>query len=325
MVSRLQPRQQGFALLTVLLIVALVALLAGQLVYKQHLNLQRSTFMLHQSQSLAVAWGLEGWVKQGLLEDAKQNQNDHLGELWAQPLIKVSFEGGEISGQLFDLQARINLNNVLESDESKRRQWQQLIERWRETAGLVNPVADALTDWVDVDEEPLMQGAESDVYLLKQPPYRTANQPLVVLDELKKIQGFEALEAVQWQFVQETATALPTVTPINVNTADKVVLMTLATWMNERVAQAWVLQRQQSPAENIETFKLFLAQQTGKTQAEVDADLPDSLLGVSSRYFLLLGEIAFGESQQRVAALFERTAQERVNLVQRWLSAAQAE
>lgn len=323
--SRPQPRQQGFALLTVLLIVALVALLAGQLVYKQHLNLQRSTFMLHQSQSLAVAWGLEGWVRQGLLEDAKHNQNDHLGELWAQPLIKVPFEGGEISGQLFDLQARINLNNVLESDESKRRQWQQLIERWRETAGLTEPVADALTDWVDADEEPLIEGAESDIYLLKQPPYRTANQPLVVLDELKKIQGFEALETVQWQFVQATATALPTVTPINVNTADKAVLMVLATWMNESIAQAWVLQRQQSPAENIETFKLFLAQQTGKTQAEVDADLPDSLLSVSSSYFLLLGEIAFGESQQQVAALFERTAQERVNLVQRWLSAAQAE
>ncbi|WP_178863907.1 type II secretion system minor pseudopilin GspK [Thiomicrorhabdus cannonii] len=318
-------RQQGFALLTVLLIVALVALLSSQLVFSQHLSLQRGTYMLHQSQSLAVAWGLEGWVKRGLLEDAKNNQTDHPGELWAQPLIKVPFEGGEISGQLFDLQARININNVQDSDEIKRKRWQRLLERWRELLELPNPIADTVTDWVDSDEEPLPLGTESDVYLLKQPPYRTANQPLVVLDELKMLQGFEGLTAAQWQAVQTSATALPTVTAINVNTADKTVLMALADWMTEGVAQAWLQQRQQQPADQVAVFTAFLAQQTGKTQAEIDADVPDWMLSVNSEYFLLLGEIAFGDSDQQVAAIFERTAQNKVNLVQRWLSAAPAE
>lgn len=315
--------QQGFALLTVLLIVALVATLSGQLIYQQHLTLSRSTNMLHQAQSLAVAWGLEGWVKQGLLLDAKNNQTDHLQELWAQPMLKVPFEGGEISGQLYDMQARLNLNNVQESDKAQRETWQAIINRWALLLGLQQAPAEVLTDWVDADDERLPNGAESDAYLLMQPPYRAANQPLVMFEELKNIQGLQNIDFEIWQRMKLTASVLPTVTAINVNTAPKEVLLALTDWMNESVAEAWIAQRKETPANSIEEFRTFIAQQTGMESGPLTDALPDWLISVNSQYFLLVGQVDFGESLQGLSAIFYRPDRNQVKLVQRWLSVAE--
>lgn len=321
--SEKQSTQKGFALLTVMLIVALVAILSGQLIYQQHLTLNRSANMLHQAQSLAVAWGLEGWVKQGLQLDAKNNQIDHLQEMWAQPMLSVPFEGGEISGQLYDLQGRLNLNNVQESDQAKRELWQAIIDRWALLVGFEVPLAEVLTDWVDADNERLPGGAESDAYLLMQPPYRAANQSLVMLEELKNLQGLQKIEYDVWRLLKSTATALPTVTAINVNTAPKEVLMALADWMNESLAEAWIQQRKETPAESVEAFFVFAGQQTGMELDELNKALPEGVLSVSSDYFLLVGQVNYGESLQGLSAIFYRQDQNQVKLVQRWLSVAE--
>lgn len=335
-------QEGGFALLTVLIIVALVAILSSQLIYQQHLSISRSANMLHQAQSLSVAWGLEGWVKQGLKLDAEDNQVDHLEEMWSQPLLSVPFEGGEISGQLYDLQGRINLNNVLAEDKNQREIWQQVIDRWLlqvdseasavttesgeslgggSSVSLNQPLAEVLTDWVDADEERLPGGAESDSYLLMQPPYRAANQPMVMLEEIKLLQGFQQIGYQPWQRIKTTATALPTTTPINVNTAEKTVLMSLSEQMSEREVDSWLLQRKERPADNAAAFREFMALQTGRTATELNSLFPDWLIGVRSDYFLLMGQIDYGESQQGVSAIFYRAADGKVQLVQRWLSA----
>jgi len=259
-------KQKGFALLTVLLIVALVATLSSQLIYQQHLNLKRSTNMLHQAQSLSVAWGLEGWIKYGLKLDAKNNQVDHLQELWAEPLVSVPFEDGEISGQLYDLQGRINLNNVQASDQAQREAWQKLIDRWAVSVGLETPLAEVLTDWVDSDEDRLPGGAESDAYLLMQPPYRAANQSLVMLEELKKLQGFQKIAYEPWQVIKNSATTLPTVTPINVNTASKNVLLVLTDWMDETVVDSWIQLRTETPAQVTAYIRAFMTLQVEREE-----------------------------------------------------------
>jgi len=317
------PKQRGFALLTVLLIVALVATLSSQLIYQQHLNLKRSTNMLHQAQSLSVAWGLEGWIKYGLKLDAENNQVDHLQELWAQPLVSVPFEDGEISGQLYDLQGRINLNNVQASEQDQREIWQKMIDRWAVNVGLETPLAEVLTDWVDADEERLPGGAESDAYLLMQPPYRAANQSLVMLEELNKLQGFQKIAYEPWQVIKATATTLPNVTPINVNTASKSVLLVLTDWMDETVVDGWIQLRAETPAESTADFRAYMTLQTGQEAAALNEAFPDWLITVRSQFFLLAGQVDYGESQQGLSAIFFRADKTKVQLVQRWLSQPQ--
>lgn len=313
--------QQGFALLTVLLVVALVSVLASQMFYQQHVTVSRSAHMLHQAQSLSVAWGLEGWVKYGLRLDAKANQIDHLQEAWAEPLVSIPFEGGEISGQLFDVQGRLNLNNVSEADEDQRKMWQAVITRWAQQYELPPNFTDVLTDWVDEDETPTNSGAESDTYLLADPPYRAGNQTLVSLRTLNKLQGLQRLPSQLWQAIQLSATVLPKVTAINVNTAPVEVLISLDQQIDRRIAEQWLQIRKATPANKAADFRDFLVQQTGQKIEQWNKALPDWMISVRSEFFLLQARLDYGESQQGVSALFVRPDSENVWLIQRWLSA----
>lgn len=313
-----QETQRGFALLTVLVIVALVATLASELIYRQGLAVQRSMNMLHQTQAAAVSWGLEAWVKQGLLLDAKANQTDHLLEQWAQPMMPVPFEGGEVSGQLFDQQGRLNLNNLQIEDATLRQKWQRIFERYLMLQGLEPTLAAVVTDWVDADNELTQNGAESDAYLLGATPYRTANQKMVLVQELGLLKGGSPalIETVKNHF-----SALPTATAVNVNTAPQAVLEALADWMTPEMASDWLAQRQQTPAESSGEFRDFCRTQ-GVPQERVNADLTDEFITVQTEYFLLKGLAAYGEAQWHTAALFYRKGSSSVNLVQRWVAVA---
>ena len=318
--SRQQTDQKGFALLTVLMIVALVAMVASQLVYEQHANIKRSSYMMHQAQSFSIVWGIETWVNKGLTLDRKNNKNDHLEELWAKPLGPIPYEGGMISGQLFDLQSRLNVNNVLEKDQVQRKIWQAILKRYADRHELPPEFVDLVTDWVDEDNEILPFGAESDQYLLLNPAYSAANQPMVMLSEIKLLQGLGALKRVQWLQMEQDLAALPEVVKLNINTATKDVLMSLTEWMTEEIANSWQDERADKPAETPDEFRAFLVTETGFTAAEVLTDLPNWLIGTKSDYFLFNAEVNFGDSNETISAIFSRKTNKDVKLVQRWLS-----
>ena len=312
--------QQGFALLTVLMIVALVAMIGSQLIYEQYTHIKRSSNMLHQAQSFSVAWGLESWVKEGLEKDAQNNQSDHLNELWADSFGPIPYEGGELTGQLIDLQGRLNLNNLLEADAAKLKHWQNIVQRYAEQQGLPIGFSDLVTDWVDQNDQALPLGAESNNYLLKQPAYSAANQAIVMLSELKQIEGLQRLPFKQWQVLQQDLTALPKVVLVNVNTAEPRVLEALAVWFTPAVTKRWLQQREKAPAKTRGEFRQFIVDETGFPLADVLKDLPDWVISVQTDYFLLQGQVDFGESQQTISAIFHRQTNKQVRLVQRWLS-----
>lgn len=322
-----QPNQQGFALLTVLLVVALVTMVTSELLYDQQVQIKRSSFMVHQAHSLSVAYGFEGWVKTGLKADAEDNQVDHLKELWAQPLLPIDFEGGLVSGRLLDLQARLNLNNVLETEEAKRDFWRKAIERYLETElasttqvrDLIG-FADVLEDWVDANDEPRDYGAESSVYLLRQPAYRAANQPLVMVSELQNLQQMESLTEEELFNLNQQLSALPEVTAININTASEKTLVALADWLTEPIAKQWLVARNTEPAEELADFINFMIDATGFEQVEIEKSFPKGVIDVQSHYFLLQAQVDYGEVKQLVSSIFKRDNEAKVTLVQRWLS-----
>lgn len=320
-------QQKGFALLTVLLVVALVSMVTTELMYNQHVQIKRSGFMIHQSHSLSVAYGFESWVKKGLAADLKLNQIDHLKEQWAQKLPPIDFEGGLVSGELIDLHSRLNLNNVLEADEAKRKFWRKAIERFLNLSLQSDQVirdftgfADVLTDWVDTNDDVGDYGAESSTYLLKQPAYRAANQPLVMVSELQNLQMMDTLTEAELNKLNNQLATLPVVTTINVNTVDGLVLQSLTEWMTAEIVQQWLELRETTPAERTETFIDFLVQATGFEQSEIENDLPSEVIGVKSDFFQLQALIEYGEVRQGVFAIFHRESDTKVTLVQRWLN-----
>ncbi|CAN8140096.1 Type II secretion system protein K [uncultured Thiomicrorhabdus sp.] len=321
-------KQRGFALITVLLVTALVAIISGQLLGQQNAQIQRSGYMLHQAQAMSVAWGLESWVKQGLKLDGENNKVDHLNEVWAQPLPPIPFEEGEISGILLDAQANLNVNNLLlplpeqeqEGEISSAKMWSAVFDRYAQQQGFNVPLADLIGDWVDQDSEPRLSGAESDQYLLNQPAYSAANLPMVSIQEVLNLAGVNELNYQQRQLLLANLSALPKVVPININTAPQAVIQALSDWVTVDIAQAWINERLVTPAESLQNFHDFMVQASGLTQEEVAKALPDTLISVHSEFFILNGRVDFGLVQQQVSALFYRDGQNQVKLLQRWLS-----
>ena len=151
---------------------------------------------------LAIAVLLQDLVQE---KDA-QFEADTAEDLWARlgalplPLedggllrIKVEDAGGRLSlnalfskGKARDEKSEIFLGELLTKviDEIPVRPEQKLYE--------VEELARNLIDWVDTDSERISGGAEDDYYQAQLPPYRAANLPLLSVDELLLIEGFDA-------------------------------------------------------------------------------------------------------------------------------------
>uniref|UniRef100_Q31J20 Type II secretion system protein K n=1 Tax=Hydrogenovibrio crunogenus (strain DSM 25203 / XCL-2) TaxID=317025 RepID=Q31J20_HYDCU len=308
-------QQSGFALITVLLVVTIVAMIASQLVYQQALDIKRTESRLNQAQSLAVANGMETWVKKGLKLDASLNRTDHLQEKWAEPMPPIPFAGGDVSGRLIDLQGRFNLNNLADQDKERFKIWQQIAQRLLRHLMLDPQLESVVSDWVDSDNTARLDGAESDFYLLKNPAYRAGNQMLIQLKELALLKGFTP--SIR-QVLEPHVAALPAVTTININTAPKSVLNALADWMTDQVAQAWIEHRKTKSATSVTEFRNFLAQQTGLETKKIAAVIKDDVVTVATHYFLLEGRFDYGVVQQQVDTLLYRENENNVVLIQRW-------
>lgn len=328
----IESKQRGFALLTVMLIVALITIIASQMIYQQALDIQRSENRLNQAQSTAVIMGLSTWIKKGLKLDAELNQTDHLEEEWASPMPPIPFAGGEVSGQLFDWQGLLNVNNLQNPKKAEREYWQKVFKRFFERLQTSNnpsepaPISNlnvnltaVIGDWVDDDNETQQEGAESDVYQLKQPPYRASNSKIVLQEELLLLEGMTPALLAQFRTLLSTLPASNTV--LNVNTMPESVLVAIADWMTPAIAKAWIEKRKTEPAKDLASFRDFLVKEAALEQEEVNQDILDAYFSVKSQYFLLIGQVSFGVSEQGVKGLFYRDDDKKVNLIQRWFTA----
>lgn len=218
-------RQSGVAVITALLIVALVATLTYGLEWDNALELRRTTVMLNRDQAVQVALGAESWVQTLLRQDLEGSDTDHLGEIWASDLPGLPIDGGELFGSIEDLQGRFNLNNLIDEagavDEPSLEQFQRLLV----ALGLDPRFAGIAADWIDVNQEPLFpDGAEDSMYTSLIPPYRAANQILTSASELAALEG---IDKTSLDILLPHVTALPGRTSINVNTATGPVLQSL--------------------------------------------------------------------------------------------------
>ncbi|MGA1580767.1 MAG: type II secretion system minor pseudopilin GspK [Luminiphilus sp.] len=119
--SDLPGPQRGAALIVAMLVFALVAALLVGLQRDFSLTLQRGTQQLFAEQAWAYLLGAEGLAQLALQADNREDAmvdapTDHLGELWAQPATPYPLDaGGEMRGQIEDLQGRFNLNLLLDA------------------------------------------------------------------------------------------------------------------------------------------------------------------------------------------------------------------
>ena len=290
--------QRGVALLTAMLIVALVAIIGASMLSQMNLALHRSGNIWQSEQAWWYAVGIENWLGKLLRQDAENSDIDSLDEAWAQPVDYLPLDGGALQGRLIDLQGRFNLNNLSGSDvDAAQEQFQRLIELVADTDQITaRTIAASTRDWLDADVNPtLPDGAEDDYYLGLNPAYRTANTLMASASELRLVKG---VTPAIYAALQPYICALPQLTAINVNTAPAPILATLAPELPASTGEALVESRADEPWESIDAFL--------QDPALAGRDIDANRLDVVTHYFLATGQITVDRAQIQFFSVLER-------------------
>lgn len=288
-------RQQGAALILAILVVALASSIAIFMAAQQSMWTQQAENLSARGQSKALTHAAIDWVRGILAEDARNTQADHLGEPWASRLPSLPIESGSLSGAIYDQQALFNLNNLVRNgrdSEADIALFKRLLVRLQLAPDLVTP----LIDWIDADSSAHAPGgAEDDFYLQANPPYRCANRPLLTIEELYRVRGFnrDSIERLR-PFV----TALSEYSSINVNTAPREVLIALLPDLNETDISSILANRKSAHFKTKLDFRERLPQ-------AVPA-LSDDAFDVSSHYFSAVVIARTNQVQTAYEALLAR-------------------
>ena len=218
-------RQRGVALIMAIVMVAIATVLAVRIGTRASLDLRRTAGLIALDQGWNVALGAEAWAIEVLRKDREDSQTDHFGESWAQPIPPLPVDGGAVRGALEDMEARFNLNNLLDDDGKVSESGVARFERLLENAGADRRWARIAADWLDSDTVPgFPDGAEDGSYLSQNPPYRAANGPVTTISELMALPGMTLDEYLR---IQPYVAALPLGTKMNICTASAPVLAAL--------------------------------------------------------------------------------------------------
>lgn len=292
--------QRGVALLTVLLVVALVTVISAGIIARQQLAIRSSANQLHVRQAWHYALGGETLAKAVLRRDLQQGDPrapvDHLGEAWAQPLAPFALdEGGELRVHILDPTGRFNLNSLVREGQANQAALAQF-RRLLLSLQIDKPYAERLLDWLDADQEASGgQGAEDNQYLLAQPPYRAANRTLVEVSELRLLLE---MDQADYRRLLPFVTALPADATLNVNTASAWVLASLAEGLPLSTAEGVVANR---GSQGYADLPSFLAQLPG-------LQVQSQALAVGSQYFQVISEVGVGDRRQVLHSTLQRAS-----------------
>jgi general secretion pathway protein K len=220
-----KDRREGMALLTVLLLVAVMSVIAVAVLDDVRFSVRRATNAETQTQAQWYADGAEVLARKQVARLLSLNPTrTSLEPEWNGRMLSFPIEEGTLTAVVRDGQACFNLNSVVEGygeDLIARPQGMAQFIALGRALGLADsrmrPVAEALADWLDADSIALPLGAEDGAYAGRAVPYRTGGIFLAEVSELRAVKG---MDAELYRRLRPYVCALPTsrLSPINVNT-----------------------------------------------------------------------------------------------------------
>jgi len=288
------PRQQGIALVTVVLIVSVISLLAFELAASQQTWISREQNLQDRAQAEWVRLGAEDYASLILSRDEQNGTIDSLNEKWAGKFPPFPAEQGKVAIKIDDLQGRFNLNSLM-TNNTYNADYGNVFKNLLLQENINPGKIDAVLDWMDSDSNTRANGAEDDYYMNLKHGYRASNRLFSSAKELELVKGF-TLEDVKK--LESSLTALPTPTRININTAPAPVIAALYQGMSIEEANRVVAARLANPFNSI-----------GDLATRVDSKYPkpkDSIIGVSSNYFLITSFVEFGHYFQQTGSTLYR-------------------
>ncbi len=288
-------KQSGAAIVMAILIVALAAILAASLASRETIRASRLESVQNRAEARWLALAGTDFASAVLNDDAKRNTVDYPGEAWATIPPPIPVDGGEISGYITDQQGLFNLNNLAINGKTDPVQ----LDNFRRLLILLqlNPdLAQAVADWIDADGDVQSPGgAENNYYAGLPDPYRAANMPLVGIEDLYDIAGFDEPTIER---LRPFVSVLPVSTQINVNTAPPEVLSAILPGLTLDMARQLVNSRNQN---YFMTTGDFASRIQGKNIV-----VPDGEIEVASQFFLVTVKVKQWKTRVVMHTLLDR-------------------
>lgn len=326
--TRTPSRQRGVALLTVLLLVAVMGVLVMATLDDVRFGLRRAGNVQALEQAQWHARGVAALARSQV--EAMQRLDPAVTLLdgnWEdvpRPLPLPGEEGGLAVVRVTDGGNCFNLNSVVEGapgqwqyNATGARQYQALLEALGVDDARARSLADALVDWIDSDASPRPMGAEDNAYQAADPARRTSGTLLAEPSELRAIAGYDA---ALYARLRPWACALPDdrLSPLNVNTLrpDDAPLLTMLTLGALPPAHARSVISARPPGgwrDNAVFWSL---------PALAAANAPAPVIGqtaLRTRYFGLDVRVSLGEAEAVLTETFEVADDGRTHLLaHRW-------
>ncbi len=192
------PSERGAALITVLLLVAIMSALIAVSFDRLGLALRRER---NRSSAEEVRLDMISAEALALAQVTRLQSFDPSrtpsANAWQDVPVSVPVAGGQITARLRDGGNCFNLNGLVTStvdgklvaQSSAIAQFSRLLERVGVSTAVAGSIAASAADWIDSDTVPQPGGHEDEAYTSRETPYRTANAMMQDGGELQAVSG----------------------------------------------------------------------------------------------------------------------------------------
>lgn len=331
--SQFKSKQQGVALIIVLLIVAMVSVMATEMGSRLQLQIKRASNIKENTQAYWYAMGAEQYARKSIKQLMSLDGDViHLEQQWNQEFA-YPIEGGGIQAQLFDMQSCFNLNALREpkvvpgsagstNGEPLLPERMMAFERLLQNVDPAIPsynvdmLRDSLVDWLDENDSPTGFGVEDSEYESLQFPYVAANNYMIHKSELRLVNGVE----VSWlNALLKLVCVLPndSLFSININTVseENAAIIAAATGLSLPEAESILSNRSSGAFQTTQDFlndPSIVALKLKNEQIE--------WFDVKTSYFILHTKTKYNESTFAMQTLFKVDSNNNVNAIRRDLS-----
>lgn len=323
---------RGIALLLAVTVISLLVAVTVQFGKDMRQELVSSANILSSAKMSAIIKSGHNIAEAVLIKDGLNSKYDTGLDEWAtldDESLDPFYAGGKLDVLVTDLGGRIQLNSLINNQgkasgsmAQKTREALLLLflsgdlgDYSTEDAALI---VDAITDWVDSDDqESGVEETESSYYLSLQPPYTSKNAPMEFVEELLLVRGVTPelfFGTVEFTGLKDLVTVHGRDGKININTAPPQVLKTLSADMSDELAEKMVAFRLENG--NSDLMK-DVAWYNNIDQWPGDVVLEADRMTTSSSYFRVISSAENNEMVKTMTSIVRRETGGKVFLISR--------
>ena len=311
---RAPPNERGAALLTVLLLVAVIGVIAAASLERLKLQTHLSGNMAAIDQARHYAYAGEAIARTRISDASSADRTMTVSGDWLDRANAFPIDNGTATVKVSDGGNCFNLNSLVsQSEQGERvirpvavRQFEALMTLIGIQPRAAGQVAQASVDWIDSDTLPQPGGAEDETYTRAPMPYRAANALMADASEIKAVAG---MDPAIYARIRPWICALPAaeLSPLNINTLRRdqapLVAMLLPDGLSLAFAQRMIDERPATGYSAVENFWSKPALRGISPPVEVMAQTK-----IKTRWFALEMQIELGGAELTELALIDGAA-----------------